>query len=216
MADKTFAIMIDGGFFQKKFYKVKGRYPDAEETEKYCDQYRKIAYFQGFGLYRIFYYNSVPSRELKQNNPLDPSGRPYYAFSDSVVKSQEAIWKRLTEKPFFAMRQGTLKKNGWALGENVLRDIANKTRGENITHNDLKLITKQKQVDLKIGMDIAHLAFKCLVQKIIMITDDADLAPAAKLARVEGIQVFLDAMNENVPEELLKHTDVVLRSLIPG
>ncbi len=215
MAERTFAILVDGGFFQKKFNKQKNRYPDADETEKYCDQFKKIPYFSGFGLYRIFYYNSVPTREIKQNNPLDNSGRPHYAFSEGVVDSSVSVWKKLTEKPFFAMRQGTLKRSGWALDEHVLTNMAQGRRGKELTANDIKLSVKQKQVDLKIGMDIAHLAFKSLVQKIILVTDDADLAPAAKLARVEGIQVFLDAMNESVPEELVKHTDVVLRTSIP-
>jgi uncharacterized LabA/DUF88 family protein len=214
MADNTYAILIDAGFFSKRFVREKLHHPNAEEIDVYCGQYKKIPYFQQSALYRIFYYNARPTREIHQNNPLDIVGGPHFPFSNSTVATAEATWKKLTEKPFFAMRQGSMKKGGWKLADGVLEDIVAGKRANSLGPKDIKLEVNQKQVDLKIGMDVAHLAFKCLVQKIILITNDADLAPAAKLARVEGIQVFLDPMNKSVPEELVKHTDVILRTAV--
>lgn len=215
MAENSFAILIDAGFFSKRFLQEKSHHPSADETDAYCGQFKKIPYFQHSALYRIFYYNARPTREIHQNNPLDArGGNPHYPFSTSTVAAAEETWKKLTEKPFFAMRQGSMKKGGWKLADGVLEEIAAGRRANSLGPSDIKLEVNQKQVDLKIGMDVAHLAFKCLVQKIILITNDADLAPAAKLARVEGIQVFLDPMNKSVPEELVKHTDVVLRTTL--
>jgi uncharacterized LabA/DUF88 family protein len=216
MPDKLFAILIDGGFFQKEFKKKKNKYPDANDTEAYCRQFGKSSYFQGFRLYRIFYYGCIPTREIKQNNPLDTSTTKMdsYAFSVNTVNESATTWKTLMGKPYFAMRQGTLKRGGWKLAENVLTEISNKRRPATLVPGDIQLNVNQKQVDLKIGMDVAHLAFKNLVKKIILVTNDADLAPAAKLARVEGLQVYLDSMNETVPEELMRHTDVVIPTLI--
>src|SRR3546814_15862990 len=53
---------------------------------------------------------------------------------------------------------------------------------------------RQTQVDMKIGIDIAALTYKKLVDQIILIAGDADFIPAAKLARYEGIDFILDPM----------------------
>ena len=212
MAENTFAILVDAGFFQKRYLAEKNCHPNADQIDSYCSQFKKIPYFQHSSLYRIFYYNARPSREIHQRNPL--SGQDYFPFSQKSVHESDETWKKLTEKPFFAMREGSLKKGGWKLANGTLEGIVAKTKANSLTAEDIKLEVNQKQVDLKIGMDVAHLAFKSLVQKIILVSNDADLAPAVKLARVEGIQVFLDAMNQGVPEELIKHTDVVLRTAI--
>lgn len=49
--------------------------------------------------------------------------------------------------------------------------------------NDYIYYAKQKGIDMKIGIDIATLTLKKLVQKIVLI----DFVPATKLARIEGI-----------------------------
>jgi len=66
---------------------------------------------------------------------------------------------------------------------------------------------KQKGVDMKIGIDIATLAFKQLVGKIILIAGDADFIPAAKLARREGIDFVLDPMWSHIHPDLYEHID---------
>lgn len=65
----------------------------------------------------------------------------------------------------------------------------------------------QKGVDIRIGIDIASLAFKRLVGKIILVSGDSDFVPAAKLARREGIDVVLDPMWQNVDDKLFEHID---------
>ena len=49
----------------------------------------------------------------------------------------------------------------------------------------------QKGVDMKIGLDIASLSYKKLVDQIVLISGDSDFVPAAKLARLEGIDFTL-------------------------
>ena len=68
---------------------------------------------------------------------------------------------------------------------------------------------------MKIGLDMATLANKKQVEKIILITADSDFIPAIKLARKEGIIVQLDPMqNGYVKQELLEHLDM-LSSVFP-
>ncbi|MEO1247392.1 MAG: NYN domain-containing protein [Pseudomonadota bacterium] len=78
---------------------------------------------------------------------------------------------------------------------------------EDLEADDLEFLLKQKQVDMKVGMDIAALAYKRLVDRIVLIAGDADFVPAAKLARREGIDFVLDPLWNNVPPSLSEHID---------
>ncbi|MBH0262108.1 NYN domain-containing protein, partial [Helicobacter pylori] len=68
-------------------------------------------------------------------------------------------------------------------------------------------------VDIKIGLDIATLALKKLVQKIVLISGDSDFVPASKLARVEGIIFTLDPMGNHIREDLKEHIDYLTTRL---
>lgn len=70
---------------------------------------------------------------------------------------------------------------------------------------------KQKGVDLRIGLDIARLSLKGLVDVIVIIAGDSDLVPAFKFARREGVRVYLDHLEQNVNRELKAHVDLVLQ-----
>ena len=60
---------------------------------------------------------------------------------------------------------------------------------------------------MRIGLDIASLAYKHLVDQIILIAGDSDFVPAAKLARREGIDFILDHMGQGVTPDLSEHID---------
>jgi uncharacterized LabA/DUF88 family protein len=79
--------------------------------------------------------------------------------------------------------------------------------GNDLTDNDFTLPLRQKGVDMRIGIDIAALALKQQVDKIVLVAGDADFVPAAKLARREGIEFILDPMWRSVSGDLLEHID---------
>jgi len=60
---------------------------------------------------------------------------------------------------------------------------------------------------MRIGLDIASLAYKKLVDKIVLISGDSDFVPAAKLARREGIDFVLDPMWNHINPDLHEHID---------
>lgn len=60
---------------------------------------------------------------------------------------------------------------------------------------------------MRIGIDIASLAYKHLVSQIILISGDSDFVPAAKLARREGIDFVLDPMWHKIRDDLYEHVD---------
>ncbi len=84
-----------------------------------------------------------------------------------------------------------------------------------LKRNDVSYKLVQKGVDMKIGLDIAALALKRMVRKIVLISGDSDFIPAAKLARREGIDVVLDPMwSPYISDGLYEHIDG-LRSTAP-
>ena len=60
---------------------------------------------------------------------------------------------------------------------------------------------------MKVGLDIATLAFKERVNQIILIAGDSDFVPAAKFARKEGVDFILDPMMNNIDPSLHEHID---------
>ena len=73
----------------------------------------------------------------------------------------------------------------------------------------------QKGVDMKIGLDIASLAYKKLGKRIVLVSGDSDFVPAAKLARKEGIDFILDPMWNKIHDNLYEHIDGLWTTLIP-
>lgn len=67
---------------------------------------------------------------------------------------------------------------------------------------------------MRLGLDIASLAYRRQVNKIVLISGDADFVPAAKLARREGIDFVLDPMWSTIRPDLFEHIDG-LRSVCP-
>ncbi|QCI79607.1 NYN domain-containing protein [Hankyongella ginsenosidimutans] len=81
---------------------------------------------------------------------------------------------------------------------------------------DFELDVVQKGVDMRLGLDVASMAYKRQVDQIVMVTADADFVPAAKLARREGIDVVLDPMNAKAAADLLEHVDGVRNCKLPN
>jgi uncharacterized LabA/DUF88 family protein len=68
---------------------------------------------------------------------------------------------------------------------------------------------------MKIGLDVAWLASKGIVGRIILVTADTDFVPAMKFARREGVQVVLVPMSSRMLNKAMKaHADEV-RSVRP-
>jgi uncharacterized LabA/DUF88 family protein len=140
-------------------------------------------------------------------------------------RTPEATFRRelhlqLRKQRKVALRLGQLAGHeDWELKPEVLRRLR---RGEvdwqSLTDDDYQLGIKQKAVDMKVGLDIASLAYKTLVDQIVLIAGDADFVPAAKLARREGIDFILNPTGQAISADLHEHIDglhsVKLRSLV--
>jgi uncharacterized LabA/DUF88 family protein len=69
---------------------------------------------------------------------------------------------------------------------------------------------------MRLGLDIASMAFKQQVDQIVLVAADADFVPVAKMARREGIDVVLDPMWGSPSKDLLQHVDGVRNSRLGG
>lgn len=165
-------------------------------------------------LYRIFFYDCRPLLK-KAHNPV--SGQAI-----DFSKTQAAGWRiqfheELKKLRKVALRLGYLNERGghWAIRPEVLkRLLSGKMAVGDLSSEDVKYEVRQKGVDMRIGLDIASMAYKRQVDQIVLVAGDSDFVPAAKLARREGIDFVLDPMWANIRADLHEHIDG-LRSVFP-
>lgn len=98
--------------------------------------------------------------------------------------------------------------HGWKLGARAFKNMMKSPRPPAAI--DIVPDLEQKGVDLRIGLDIARLALRELVDIIVVVTGDSDLVPAFRFARREGVRVFLDHMGHGVRRDLKAHADIVI------
>lgn len=217
---KKVAILVDGGFYRKIAKHLWGdKSPEqrCEELIKYCrfhlkdrDNYvnegnKRI--YQYNELYRIFYYDCEPLKKtiynpLTQKN-FDFAKSPTYLWMKAFLNSLKQRRKLALRMGFFADEE----MNYIFSSETVKKICKGSLRVEDLSESDLMLNMHQKGVDMKIGLDIASLAYKKLVDQIVLISGDSDFVPAAKLARVEGIDFIVDSMGMKINDNLLEHID---------
>ncbi|GHP33146.1 helicase [Helicobacter pylori] len=165
-------------------------------------------------LYRIFFYDCKPL-DKKVHYPYTQT--PLDLSKSSTYKERKELHGHLISKPCLALRLGYLDANNarWVIHnkEKEKKLFKGETYITDFTNDDLIYHAKQKGVDIKIGLDIATLALKKLVQKIVLISGDSDFVPAAKLARVEGIIFTLNPMGNPIREDLEEHIDYLTTRL---
>lgn len=213
--------MVDGGFFIKRYralYKPTKLDPEKVATEllEMCRKHLTQAKSETFDLYRIFYYDCLPF-DKKQHNPL--SGKAIDFSKTDQYLFQIAFFEELKKKRKIALRLGVLEDNKrWIIKPIIAKELLKKTLSiDDLTENDVIYDLKQKQVDIKIGLDIASITLKMQVDQIILISGDSDFVPAAKLARREGIDFILDPMWNPIKPHLFEHIDgLVTKSKKPS
>ena len=132
-------------------------------------------------------------------------------FSRSELRTwMLAFIEELKKKRKFAIRLGKLadEQAKFLLREDTTRKLCRGIlRIEELQEQDFMLDVSQKGVDMKIGLDIASLAYKQQVDQIVLISGDSDFVPAAKLARREGIDFILDPLYNPIKPDLFEHID---------
>ena len=167
---------------------------------------RHIRKDDGEQLYRIFVYDCAPLSK-KVHNPL--TGRCIDFRRTATYAFRTQLHRALVCKRRVALRLGELSDgNRWLLKQEPTRRLlCRETTIDQLVESDVTYDTVQKGVDIKFGIDIASLAYKKLVERVVLITGDSDFVPAAKLARREGLDVILDPLWNRITSSLREHVD---------
>jgi uncharacterized LabA/DUF88 family protein len=214
------AVFVDAGFFLKRFPKVY-RNKDGNDPAVVARTLHEMALghlTQRDGadqrdLYRIFVYDCLPLDKKAEF----PVSRNAIDFSQTeTAKFRMAFHAELKCLRKVALRLGRLQDTkSWRLKAPVLRDLLKGAREfGTLTDSDFVYDVRQKGTDMRIGLDMASVAYKRQVDQLVLVSADADFVPAAKLARREGIDFILDPMWANIAPDLHEHVDG-LRSTSP-
>ena len=209
------AILVDGAFYRRQaFYLFGDKSPElrADELVQYCRRHLKEpgkkdeepTYRE---LYRILYYDCPPSDKIIRHPLTD---RTINLKRTGNYNWTIDFYKALASKRKVALRMGELQEPsiGYSIKPDVVKKLCKREKTiDELTENDFSLAISQKGVDMRIGLDIASLAQKRLVDQIVLIAGDSDFVPAAKHARREGIDFILDPMWHTIKSSLNMHVD---------
>ena len=188
-----FAILMDGGFVTKKLSQRHGRFPTANDIEAECTRIKRHEALADKELLRNYWYDARPATDTIAN-PLD--GQSISLGTTRVLRENSSLQQAIELLPDFALRAGETVVHGWQLGGKAMQSLSQTPR--QLEPRDLIPNIEQKGVDLRIGLDIARLSLRQLVDVIVLVSGDSDFVPALKFARREGIRVFLDHMGHGV------------------
>lgn len=200
-----YAVLLDGGFVIKKLQGRLRHFPRDQDVIDECNRIKSRPELDGYELLRIYFYHAMPP-SITIENPIDNS--PVDLSQNSNFRESERLLKTLELQPDFALRLGEAVTRGWRLGTAAMRNIA-RVAARPLEPRDLVPNIAQKGVDLRIGLDIARLALREQVRVIVVVTGDADMVPAFKFARREGVRVYLDHMGNPITRDLKAHADLV-------
>lgn len=200
-----YIILIDGGFIKKKHFGAFGVAPSASDIRKFGQ--RLVTYNRPDDvLIRIYYYDSPPLH-AKLRRPV--SGSTLDLGKTALFSFNQNLLSELKRSDSFAVREGRLALHGWKLKPEALGKLS-----RDRTDDDFAPEIQQKGVDMKIGLDIAWISFKRIADRILIVAGDSDFIPAMKLARRNGIQVYLFTLGHGVFPELLEHSDRLIDTQI--
>lgn len=229
------AILVDGAFFLRRF---KHCFPDHDRNDPksvahglglqaYWHLTQRIGPSQVEDLisrnellaesrqfYRLFFYDCPPLTK-RMHTPLLKKSVDFSKSSDAQFRL--SLHREVGKLRKIAIRLGRLNDaSRWRLTESATARLIDDPSNFRPADTDFEIDTKQKGVDMRLGLDVASLAFKRQVDQIIIVAADADFVPAAKLARREGIDVILDRMgDQRAARDLIDHVDGVRDCYLP-
>lgn len=189
-------ILIDGGFFWQRFVTINKKPPTVKDVlDTVTDIMGKIREKTDGEtndiLLRVFYYDCKPFGEKIK----DISGKEIDYSQTAQFSKKTSYLANLGNQEKFALRMGELSFTGWK------QDMYSKK---------FKPDFKQKSVDMKFGLDMASMATKHIVDKIVLVAGDSDFISPIKYARKEGLLVYIYPMGNYLKPKLREHCDFIL------
>lgn len=165
-------------------------------------------------LYRIFFYDKPVLNGLL-NGPIHKDSQPQ--GDNQLLNFQIAFHRQLQRKRKLAVRLShSCASDHWKLTQEANQLLlANKLPFNELNNSLFTPDLTNQGFELKMGVDLATLAYKQQVKQVVLIMGDSSFTGAAELLRHEGIDVVLDPMWQDIPEDLFSHVDG-LRSTCPA
>ncbi|EYB68832.1 hypothetical protein DEIPH_ctg017orf0207 [Deinococcus phoenicis] len=208
---KRTAVLIDGGFLLPQLKLVYKRHATAAEVYNFAMKTLEA----DEELFRMYYYDCPPYEGI-ETNPIDGSTKDFGA--SALSHARRILLRDLSVMDHVAFRRGQLSFDGWQIKRHTAQRLMAAGAAGNpmpqIQASDVYAALSQKRVDMNIGLDVAWLASKRIVDRIILVTADSDFIPAMKFARREGVQIILVPMKGIPKFELKEHADVI-RTVAP-
>lgn len=207
---KKTAILIDAEWFRIGLQKVLGnQLGHAGVTADIL--YRNALQSLNPGeeeLYRMFYYD-CPPYQGRETNPISQMDVDF--STQAKFRARTTFLNEIARKDFVAMRLGVVRARGWTLNDRWVKSAISQPTVVSPQAQDVYFSLEQKGVDMRLGIDVATLALKKQVERIIVISGDTDMIPAIKLARREGVQVVLVALQNGtgINKHLIEDSDLV-------
>ncbi len=229
------AILVDGAFFLRRF---EFSFPDHDSSDPKSVAFglkllanwhlvqrigptavheqlaRHSLLEESREFYRIFFYDCEPLTK-QMHTPLSRRSINFSKTNEAIFRL--SLHKEIRKLRKVALRLGRLNDTArWKLSIEATERLIKDAQNFVATDEDFKIDTIQKGVDMRLGLDVASLAFKRQVDQIVIVSADADFVPAAKLARREGIDVILDQMGaQNAAIDLIEHVDGIRDCYLP-
>lgn len=190
-------ILIDGGFFWQRFVSINKKVPTVQDVLNTVSDIMTKVRQKTNGetndiLLRVFYYDCRPFGETIK----DAAGKKIDYSKTKQFSDKTQFLENLGSQERFALRMGELSFTGWKQGKYGTK---------------LKPDFKQKGVDMKFGLDMASMATKHIVDKIVLVAGDSDFIAPIKFARQEGLLIYLYPMGNHLKPKLLEHSDYILK-----
>ena len=224
---RNVAILVDGSFYLKQYPKFFGTITDAtdakrvvQDLQSHClrhvyaprvDQlpaHHREHHRELERLYRIFFYDCPPIQK-KARHPITNAPIDFERTSTAIFRV--GLHAQLKQTRNLALRLGALDERNarWKIKDPKVEKalITGQITHRDLRENDIIYSARQKSVDMKLGLDIAALSYKKIVNKVVLISGDSDFVSAAKLARREGIEFVLDPMYAPIKVDLQEHID---------
>lgn len=185
------AILVDGGFFVKRYRKVSNSaiHYDPKAVAKdlftWCLMHLDDKDAGRRELYRIFFYDCAPLTK-EAHNPISRQALDFSTTPEAKFRSELHSQRKKQRK--VALRLGRLSDQAhWVIKPEVTKSLlSRKLTIEQLTPDDVRYDVRQKGVAMRIGLDIASLAFKRQVDQLILIAGDSDFVPACETCPPRG------------------------------
>jgi uncharacterized LabA/DUF88 family protein len=208
MPEKMVAVLMDAGHLWKIGHAVINADWD---TSKFIDLAHACVDSPKEAMFRIFFYDCFPYGGTSKN----PMSKEFIDYkNNNFYKQRSALLNALAQSNYVALRRGALKMRGWTLRKKAIEKLMSGEK-TSVSPSDITENFQQKSVDMKIGIDVAWMASRHIVDRIIIIGNDTDYIPAMKHARREGVQVVIVGFSalsaspnkKAVIVDLLEHAD---------